>query len=191
MTERGLGAGAIRAFVGVPLAERLAADYAAVQRELGSLSGVKWVEPRNLHLTLKFLGQVDREAVPALSECLLRAAAAGEGVTLAASRLTAFPSERAARILVVELAEPTGSLLRVQQAIERELAGIGIAPEERPFRMHLTLGRVRRSDVDARAAMAAALPPPGEWRVESFDLIESRLGPRGPTYVPLRSFRFG
>lgn len=192
---RGAGAGGrasrLRAFVGIPLPEVLAAGYAGIQSGLRDLARVKWVERQNLHLTLKFLGDVEQESVPRLAAALARVGAGSAPAILTAARVTAFPSEQAARILVVELADPSGTLVQLQQAVERELAAAGVPPEERPFRLHLTLGRVREGKADARAALAALAPPRGEWRVDRFQLIESRLGPAGPTYTVLESFPMG
>jgi 2'-5' RNA ligase len=178
----------LRAFIGIRLPDELADGYVALQRALASLGRVKWVERRNLHLTLKFLGTVERTDVPLLSRQLARVAADGVPATLMASRVTAFPDECAARVVVVELTDPTGSVLRLQRAIERELAALGVAADERPFRTHLTLGRVKHGKVDARAVLAGVLPPAGEWVVRAFELIESRLGADGPTYSCLKAF---
>lgn len=184
--------GGIRAFVGIPLPRRLGVPYAAVQRELRSLGSVKWVEPHNLHLTLKFLGAVDRDALDRVVEALSRAASrASSGATLRARRLAAFPSERAARVLVVELEDPSGAVPKAQREIESELAGLGFPADERPFRLHVTLGRVRQGPVDARAALARVRAPAGEWEVSGFELIESKLGQSGPAYTALRYFGLG
>ena len=178
----------LRAFVGIRLPEPLVPGYAALQQQLRLPGVVKWVERQNLHLTLKFLGSVDRHDLARLGDTLGRAAAAAAPSALSARRLTAFPHERAARVLVVELEDASGAVLRLQQGIESELGALGVPREERPFRTHLTLGRVKQGSVDARAALAGLRPPPGEWAVRSFELFESRLGPAGPSYTVLRSF---
>ncbi len=178
----------LRAFVAIPVPEALASEYVAVQRALAALRDVKWVERHNLHLTLKFLGQVQRASLPLLGEALARSAARAEPAELGPRRVTAFPDDRAARVLVLELEDATGAVRRLQADVERELRSLGHPPEERAFRTHVTLGRVRDEKVDARAALAGVAVPGSAWRVEAFELIESRLGPRGPTYARLRSF---
>jgi 2'-5' RNA ligase len=92
-------------------------------------------------------------------------------------------------VLVVELEDATRAVRRLQADVERELRSLGYPSEERAFRTHVTLGRVRKGKLDARTALARASPPASAWPVESFDLIESRLSPRGPAYVAIRSFR--
>lgn len=175
----------------IPLPPALVAGYVALQQELRGLPRVKWVEPENLHLTLKFLGMVDRESLPLISSALARAGAASAPAALEPSRVTAFPEERAARVLAVELLDASGAVLNLQRAIERELAGVGVPAEERPFRTHLTLGRVKQGGVDSRAMLARVSPPPARWGVQHFELLESRLGASGPTYTTLCSFVLG
>lgn len=181
----------LRAFVAIPLPGQLAAEYLAAQRTLSALRDVKWVEPANLHLTLKFLGQVARASVPLLGQALARAAARGQPAVLEPGRVMAFPSDRAARVIVVELADASGAVGRLQADVERELAALGHPPEDRAFRTHVTLGRLREGKTDARAALAAVGVPRGAWHVEAFALVESRLGPRGPSYSKLGSYRLG
>lgn len=173
----------VRAFVGVRLPPELAEGYVAVQRAIRSPGRVKWVEPENLHLTLRFLGEVDRADVPGLVSRLGLAAVGIPPAHLRASRVTAFPSERGARVLAVELEDGDGSIPLLHAAILREL-GDG-AEDERPFRMHLTLGRLAEGKTDLRAPLAGLSPPAGLWRADGFELVESILGPKGPTYTTL------
>lgn len=184
-------AGALRAFLALPLPERLAGTYVALQRDLERVGSVKWVERANLHVTLKFLGEVERTGLPALIEQLGQAGADAEPGSLGPGRLTAFPTARAARILVVELTDVAGAVGRLHAAIEDRLVRAGLARDDRPFRAHLTLGRLRRGPVDARRALAELPGPEGGWRVGSFELMESRLGPGGPAYTTLQSFDLG
>jgi len=105
--------------------------------------------------------------------------------------VTAFPRPAAARVLVVELADPAGAVGRLREGVVREMAGLGFDPGEKEFRTHVTLGRVREGRLDASAMLATAPVPAGSWSVESFELIESRPGSRGPTYRSIGSFRLG
>lgn len=181
----------------MPLPDSLADGYVRLQHELAGPDGrdlpdVKWVERGNLHLTLKFLGNVDRDRVPLLEEALRKTARTVAGpAVLEARSVTAFPSEREPRVLVVELADASGALPRLHAAIERELTALGFPAEERPFQMHLTIGRARGGRARARPRLAGLGAPPGRWEVEAFDLIESRTGAAGPIYTPLTSFRLG
>jgi 2'-5' RNA ligase len=178
----------LRVFVGVRLPADLVEEFVALQRGLDGLGTIKWVEPLNLHLTLKFLGAVPAADLPLIRDGLATAAADAGPARLSVRRVTAFPGERAARILVVEMADPGDALARLHALIERHLTRAGLPPEERPFRVHLTLGRIKRGKLDARAALARLSPPETEWSVEAFELIESRLGPGGPTYATIETF---
>jgi 2'-5' RNA ligase len=179
----------LRAFVGVRVPPELAPGYAALQREVRSPGRVKWVEPANLHLTLRFLGQVQRADVPTLVSRLRLAAVGIPPARLRASRVTAFPSERGARVVAVEVEDAAGSVPLLHEAILRELGRS--AGDERPFRMHVTLGRIAEGKADLRASLAALPPPAGGWLADAFELVESVLGPKGPSYTTLERFGLG
>lgn len=171
----------------MPLPEVLRAAYASLQRRL-AIPGVRWVEPANLHLTLKFLGHLEPARLEAVGERLAACAREASGTRLSARGLTAFPRPRAARVLVVELDDASGALPRLHLAIDERVSDLGIEREARPFRLHLTLGRVREGALDVREALSGTAPPPGAWPVNGFALFRSRLGAGGPTYEVLESF---
>ena len=165
------------------------------RRELSRVNSLLTADPWLLlkherHSELTFDG-ASRRSLPGLVETLEGCSARSEPGELRAQRITAFPGARSARVLVVELEDTTGVVRRLQADVERELRLLGHAPEERAFRTHVTLGRVRKGKLDARSALAAASPPAAGWHVEDFALIESRLSPKGPAYVVIRSFRLG
>lgn len=148
-------------------------------------AAVKWVEARNLHLTLQFLGEVE----PAVATAV--AAALAPASPLPAFRIVlgsfgAFPSQGAPRVIWIGLHAGAPALGALREEVLRRLAPLGFQAERQAYRPHLTVGRVRRSGGGLRAALAEAvagvnLQPVG-WGVGRAVLIESRLAPAGPAY---------
>ena len=145
---------------------------ATLARELQGLPGgdrVRWVRPESLHVTLRFLGATDPDLVPELVSRV------GEQVaSLAAFRLQLgapqlFPSPRRPRVVALEL-RPLAPLAALAAAVERGVVEAGFAPEERPFRAHLTLGRLK----DSRAR-ALDVTVPDTTPGEALDVMEAVL----------------
>ncbi len=189
------GTECLRAFLAAGITEEIrnaAARLLADGRR--SVSGIKWVEPANLHLTVKFLGQtpagtLDRAAGP-LSEVL----ASIESFEASFRCLGAFPSPRRPRVLFAEMEAGKGEMGGLILAVEKTLGGLGFPREERPPSPHLTLGRVRREGGVLGVPEWMELNREiflGRCRVEEIVLMKSQLRPSGPVYTPLRIFRLG
>jgi 2'-5' RNA ligase len=178
------GGGAIRAFFAIELGEsarRAAAELARWLREVPGGDGVRWVRPEALHVTLRFLGDIDpARAAPLARRARLEVARLGP-FALRLGRAELFPTPRRPRVVALGL-EPAAPLEALAAAVERAVVAEGFAPEERAFRAHLTLGRVRdrRFPSVAGAKLAAA-----EFAVEEAVLFRSELQPAGPRYTPL------
>ncbi|MGH7608219.1 MAG: RNA 2',3'-cyclic phosphodiesterase [Gemmatimonadales bacterium] len=149
---------------------------------------VRWVSQDNIHVSLKFLGEVDEGREPALRDALRAAAqrAGGKGITLQVGGFGAFPDVRRPQVLWAGV-EPDPALELLQHEVERAFAPLGFATDARPFRPHLTLGRARRTArpraFQALAATMAALEFTATTVVADLDLMQSRLQPDGPQYV--------
>ncbi len=170
----------MRAFFAVDLDEGARRAAAAVARELRPAAGdVRWVRPEAYHVTLRFLGEVEPERAEAL------AAEAGAAVApVAAFRLhlgaaRAFPSPRRPRVVALELS-PEPPLAALAGRLEAVAVGAGLAAEERPFRSHLTLGRVRRG---GRLRLSGAPEAGADFDVDEVVLFESELRPGGSRYT--------
>jgi len=156
---------------------------------------IKWVEVENLHITLKFLGAVPVGRVGEALEVGRKAAKLGRVAELSLGGIGAFPSLRNVRVLWVGVGGEVEVLAQVAAELERLSAEAGLAPpEDRPFRAHLTIGRVRRGmrvpDLsNAFAELGEA--PVGRVRVEDFVLMRSHLSRHGPTYEVVERFRLG
>ena len=179
----------VRSFVAVPLPGAIQARIFAAAHELaGRLPDVKWSRKvENLHITVKFLGQVDEQKLTALSEELAQALAPVPRFQLELRGMGAFPSPRKASVVWAGVQDATRGLAAVAEVIEGVGVRFGFAREQRAFTGHVTVGRSKGRGVDARAALDAfATRTFGGTTVEEVHIYESRLGGEGSTYV-LRS----
>lgn len=182
----------MRLFVALELAEEVARALTAVQQQMQA-SGrppVKWVAPTGMHLTLKFLGEVDSERVPAIRAALNAVVRSRRAVAeLRLAGVGAFPNLRRPQTLWVGVEGDISSLMQLQQGIEQALVPLGFEPEGRPFRAHLTLGRVRQDATpEQRASLGTVIarlpaPPPVRWAPGSPILFQSTLTPSGAIYT--------
>lgn len=188
----------IRAFIAINVPDDLKATIDRLQRQLAAEpggSGVRWIPRPQVHLTLRFLGDVPVDAVGDIHATLLRAADGRAPFELELGGLGCFPGARQPRILWLGLAGATERLGELHRAMAREAARWG-KPEDRPFHPHLTLGRVRPENARSAARLAERLaawgtPAPGRWPVTQVDLMRSRLLSAGAEYSVLASARLG
>ena len=154
---------------------------------------VRWVALEGIHLTMKFLGDVDPSLISDAVEAMSSAANGIAPFRIQLSGLGTFPNARRPRVLWAGIAGDVEPLQELQHRVEGSMAGLGFARDKRPFNPHLTVGRVRdqASDTERRGIGAAfsrqALGTSEPWLVEEVYLIQSRLGPRGATYSDLAS----
>lgn len=183
----------MRAFLGIGLPAGVReAIVSAIERIRGLHAPVAWTAPKNLHITLNFLGEIFPERVP-IVERSMRVAASGIGpFSLTAEGGGAFPGTRNPRVLWVGFLEPLELVRRLQQNMENALSEDGFPREDRPFHPHITVGRTRGALPPAwgeRFVQALSGKGFGVVPVSSFTLYESRLGPGGAVYTPLCDFR--
>lgn len=177
----------MRAFVAVfpPLKIRAAAVGAA--RETVRLLGaqMRWTKPENVHLTLKFLGEVQEEVLGNLRAALERTCAGHASFDVELTGLGAFPSTRRARILWVGAGAGSDRLRSLATDLDAALVPLGFEREERAFAPHLTLGRIR-----GRPAGLDLRPDIGGlgFRVQQVELAESTLTPEGAIYRTIQAF---
>ena len=182
----------IRSFVAVELPEPVRAALGRIQEGAKGTAGgaVKWASPGGIHLTLKFLGNVDEEKVPQLVQALTGACEGSGTFELALSKLGVFPGPTRPRVAWVGLSGGVPELLRLQERVEKALSPFGFPREERAFTPHLTLARVREyvSVEEARAfgeGFLKATPEAVSFRVEGISLMRSQLAPSGAVYSVL------
>jgi 2'-5' RNA ligase len=176
---------AIRAFFAVELDEAARLAVAGVVHALREGPGgdaVRWVRPEALHMTLRFLGDIDPTQVEPLARQVGERVAplAPFGLHLGAVRL--FPSPRRPRVVALEVG-PVEPLEALAAAVERGVVAVGFEPEARGFRAHLTLGRLRGRRPPATRGLAA--PEGTVVDVREAVLFRSELRREGPRYIPL------
>jgi 2'-5' RNA ligase len=176
---------AIRAFIAIELDDavrRAAAEVVRVLRESPGGDRARWVRPENLHVTLRFLGDIDPARIPSIV-CNLREATAGlRPFQLGLGRVAAFPSARRPRVVSFEVG-PGEPLAELAEAVEQAVVKAGFEPEERRFWAHLTLGRVSGRAYPAVTAPVTAM---GESLVvNEIVLFRSELLRSGAIHTPL------
>jgi len=189
------GMTSLRAFIAVEIPSSIQQAIFActdeLQRMLGS-SLVRWVAVKNLHLTLKFLGDVSPANVNMLSDMLTTEAAHTAPFSLRISGLGSYPTPRRARVIWVGINAPA-ALLALQRGIESASARLGYETEERSFSPHLTIGRVKQplSAADQQTVRLALertqVGDIGEVEVDAVHLFKSDLKPSGSVYTRLVS----
>ena len=176
-----------------PEARARAAAHAASLRERFKEVRASWPRAENLHLTLKFLGEIEEARVALLSAAAARSAEESEPFELTIEGAGAFPPRGAPRVLWLGVTDAAGGLARLQGRLEAECAGSGFKREERPFHPHLTLARLRAPQ-GARALAQFHEETgfaPAAFRVAELVVMRSELGPGGSRYTPLSRHRLG
>ena len=185
----------IRAFLAIELPDSLRPGLALVQEELKrSRAEVRWVPPGNIHLTLKFFGNVPDEEIGSLALAAREAAAATTPFQLQVTAAGAFPSPRAPRVVWLGLGGEVVPLTQLFYRLEKAFTALGYLPEGRAFNPHLTLGRVKSPVNREKLAARLAQMPPLDWppfTVKELILFQSVLSPQGSKYTPLKVIPFG
>ena len=134
----------LRCFIAIELPEEIKAGLSRLQAKLKpSQFPVKWVNPYSIHLTLKFLGNVNADMTGQITEAMAEATPGVSPFQLEIKSLGVFPNPRRVQVIWVGVSGEVDKLLQLQKGIESALAKLGFAPEARAFTPHLTLGRVR------------------------------------------------
>ncbi len=182
----------VRCFVAVAVEGQAAGALLACQSELKACgAGVRWTAPEQMHLTLKFLGEVPPAMVTAARAALAPVCAQAAPFTLTLAGLGAFPNPARAQVVWAGVTDGREALTRLAAAVEAALVPAGMPREMRPFRPHLTLGRVREGGLTpplVQRLTAGAGYSFGSTRVDEVIFMHSRLTPRGPIYTPLAIF---
>ncbi len=185
----------VRTFIAINLPANLRAAIAINQSQLKkklSLDCIKWTEPNQLHITLRFLGEILQSQVSALETILGEITPKFNSFSLNISGIGVFPDIKRPRVIWVGISGETRQLFCLAKAIADATSNIGQI-EEREFHPHITLGRVKSSDPSDLRTIGTTiqhikLEQLGEWHVTQIDLMKSTLTPKGPIYECLKSF---
>jgi 2'-5' RNA ligase len=180
----------IRAFVAIDVSDRVRAQIGELLAKLKKEreSGVRWVRPEVMHLTLAFLGEVKPDFIESSKRQLEQVVPQFRQFETRMAGLGAFPTPSRARVVWVGMEHGKAELCRVQAAVAQALKRIGFQPERRPFSPHLTLGRLREpGDVSPVVVTPFESEP---FAIDRLILFRSVLRPEAPEYVRLAEFPF-
>lgn len=175
----------LRLFIAITLPEPVRETISRLIQELAErLEGVRWAAAANIHLTLKFLGEVEAARVPKIQGCLDRVAVRHLPLAVRLEGLGTFPPGRNPRVIWAGVAEGKGPLVGLAGELDRGLSNLGFPAEVRAYTPHLTLGRIRN---DRRAFDPGVIAGEierrrrdslGSFTVDMIILMKSTLTPR-------------
>ncbi len=185
----------IRSFIAIEVPQPLLARMGELQRELRQMeAGINWVRPEGIHLTLKFLGSISAEELEKLARAVAPVVAAWKPFELRIHGLGCFPSGRNPRVIWVGIDRGGGEASSLQKVIEDTAAEVGFPREARPFKPHLTLGRVRTPR--GKSSFPQVMEKHKDVEIGTFlarevYLFKSELKPSGAVYTKLQTFPMG
>jgi len=179
----------MRAFIALRIPENILSSINKIQEDLKQCRlPVRWVRPENIHLTLKFFGNINESDTEIIGIAMSDCAGCYSPLTLSAKGIGVFPSVARPRVIWAGLSSPASMLLSFQDALEKRLEESGFKKEERPFKGHLTIGRFK--DRVSSERLIEALRKHKDFNTDIFDafeiiLFKSDLLPSGPVYTEL------
>jgi 2'-5' RNA ligase len=186
---------AVRTFLALPLDEVIVRRLTEAQRSLSSAGArVRWVALENLHLTVKFLGDVIDEDLDKVCRTAEEIASQTQPFEFSIKGLSSVPPAGQMRMVWAGVDEPTGRLEKMHSIMEEAYARLGFRAENRAYRPHLTLGRVKSGQNVAQLRAAVGRYAETDFGVQSAEeliVFSSQLTPKGPVYSPLKQASLG
>jgi 2'-5' RNA ligase len=184
----------IRTFIALELPPSVISLLDKVQEDLKSMQlQAKWVRPENIHLTLKFIGNIDPGDTDKIGGAMMDAVDNLAAIHLVARGVGVFPGIKRPRVIWVGLGGQIQLLFAVQRALEENLAALGFKKEKRPFKGHLTLGRFKQT-VDPNTIRQIIREYANlyseEFTARRIILYKSDLKPTGAVYSQLQQAAF-
>ncbi|MHC4461996.1 MAG: RNA 2',3'-cyclic phosphodiesterase [Planctomycetota bacterium] len=186
----------MRVFIAIDIDEEIRAALGDLQQQLWSKvdirkGDVKWVNPENIHLTLKFLGEIKDEKVVEVCNIVKEVTGRHNSFELNIQTVGRFGG-RSARVLWIGIGEGNDNLLGLQKDLEQQLALAGWPEEKRKFSGHLTLCRVRNPKAGVKLAVVSEDYRDfklGTLQADSVSVYQSQLTPTGPIYTLLGNYK--
>lgn len=178
----------IRSFIAIELSDGAKSEVSRTVKELKCTGAdVKWVLAGSIHMTLKFLGNIEEKKVPDVAKRLDDVAATFPGFDADLSELGSFPEWEYAKVIWIGIGEGADKITSLAKAVEDAMFAEGFPREDRKFSPHVTIGRVRTPKNRGRLAKAASaiMVDPVRSRVSRIVLFKSELTPQGAVYTPL------
>jgi len=180
----------MRTFIAIPLPAECRAMLEQMQQSLRPYKAdVRWVAITSIHLTLKFLGEVDPQIVPRMAGALAEAFKSEHGFGIRLHGLGCFPNIRMPRVVWCGIEGEMEGLIRLHRKVEAVCSEFGFAPENRPFHPHLTLGRVNgnRNLQPLLDCIKMGSDLECSFRADHFNIYKSDLKPQGAVYTVLET----
>ena len=178
----------MRTFIAIEIPSEIKSALATLQTELRRAGAdVSWTKPENLHLTLKFLGEVDERRIVEIEKACVSLAAEFQPFTLSLDNTGVFPNVRQPRVIWAGLSGEIGNVVEMHRRLDERLALTGFKREEKGFHPHLTIGRIK-SNKKTRELIALAdmyQLPALSFAVTEIVLMKSELRPAGAEYSPM------
>ncbi|MEE8328986.1 MAG: RNA 2',3'-cyclic phosphodiesterase [Thermodesulfovibrionia bacterium] len=184
----------MRSFIAIELSETVRSALAELQKELKeSRADIRWIKPENIHLTLKFLGNVDERITVETERIIKEICKKYSMFTLEVKGISAFPGMKSPRVLWVGI-NSKDVLIKIQKDIDGGTASLGVERENRRFTPHLTLGRFRSAMGKENLIDKIELHKNesfGLIEAKSISLIRSDLKPAGAQYTKIAEVSLG
>ena len=186
-----------RLFIAVDLPPEARQSLAQVQSRLKSAGAIRWTKPQQIHLTLQFLGDTPATQVEAITHALQRKVSPLPPFPLTLNGVGVFPNLKRPRIVWAGITGEGDALKALHRAVISATQTVGFQAEERPFKPHLTIGRVQKWAKPANYAairqviQRSPVTEIAAFPVDHISLIRSQLTPAGPIYTQLAGIDLG
>lgn len=179
----------IRTFIAIEIPSNIQRKIEVFQSILRDIKprGISWVKVKNIHLTLKFLGDVERSQIDAINSAVAKACEEQPAFSISVDETGFFPNHQRPRVIWIGCRDKEKQLVKLHSLIDIELAKLGFEKENRQFSPHLTIGRVKDNQGLSRVVQVvnASHFSGGLFQVQKILVLRSQLHPTGSIYTPL------
>ncbi|MBE0478040.1 RNA 2',3'-cyclic phosphodiesterase [Candidatus Aerophobetes bacterium] len=182
----------MRVFIAVELPQQVKKEIAAIQNKITDTTNkIKWVSPASMHITLKFLGEVQEKRLDKVFDISQGVADKFNPFSVEIKGTGAFPETGNPKVLWVGIKEGSAELARMAAELEKELFKDGFPGERKKWTPHITLGRVKQlKDTHSIKELIGKEKETsgGKMKVEEIVVLQSQLTPQGAIHTPLKRF---